>query len=186
MESFEIEKYYEWVTSQRKGRVEIYLAEDDNNVYFKSGRFIQKDLFESSLMEINESTYKEKENFSEPAPTPPPQTADDWETMLGNPQPTSIAPPTPKVEKEKSPISIILERQKKFSTEIISIDYKLNMPNPKAIEFMTMMFDEEEVIEEISNFMISQISQEQAKKLLKESIKEKIIGFIISSDSLNG
>lgn len=180
MESLEVEKYYEWSTTQRKGRVEIYQAEDDNTVYFKSGRFILKDIFESSLMEINETTYLQKESlYREPTTeVSQPQSIEEWESVLGNPQPTSIAPPSPKIEIEKSPISIILQKQKKFIQQSISIDYNLEMPIPKAIEFLSMMFDEDEVIEEISNFMISQISQDQSKDLLKKSIKEKVREFI--------
>ncbi len=184
MESFEVEKYYEWVTTQRKGRVEIYLAEDDINVYFKSGRFIQKDLFESSLSEIGEEQYLQKEKLNNTPPPEPPQSIEEWENMLGNPVPNSISPPVPKQQEEQSPIAIILNKQKKIVKENIVVDYEVDMPNHKAIEFMTMMFDEDEVIEEISKYMISQISQDDFKNKIKESIKNRIESIV--SDSTDG
>jgi len=185
MESFEVEKYYEWTTSQRKGKVEIYLAEDETQVYFKSGRFIQKDLFESSLSEISESEYHQKEALNAAPPVPmAPQSIEEWEAKLGNPQLNSIAPPPPKYVEEQSPIAIILNKQKKMVKETVQVEYELNMPNQKAIEFMTMMFDEDEVIEEISKYMISQISQEDFKNKIKESIKNRIESIV--SDSQDG
>ncbi len=172
MESLEIEKYYQWTTPQRSGKVEIYLAEDDNQIYFKSGRFVQKDMFDSSLMEITESEYNQKNRESTVAPPQPPQTIEEWESKLGNSEYNPTVTPSP--IKKQSPIALILEKQKKSNKETIHIDYEINMPNPKAIEFMIMMFDEDEVLDEMADYIINQISQDDFKKKIKESIKNRI------------
>ena len=41
MELLEVKKRYEWISTSRIGRVETYLAEDEqNNTYFESGRVV--------------------------------------------------------------------------------------------------------------------------------------------------
>ena len=44
MEALEVKKYYQWRSGQRSGRVEVYMAEDDNNIWFESSRFVAKDI----------------------------------------------------------------------------------------------------------------------------------------------
>jgi predicted small metal-binding protein len=197
MESLEIKKYYEWSTTSRIGRVEEYVAEDDTNVYFQSGRFIPKDQLDIQLKLVDESTYLSRGGESQFAPQPPPpapQTIVEWERMLGNPTPNSIEPPnpsngisnqqsTPQLVEEKSPIRIILEKQKKKTVKDISIPFEFNFPSEKAIEFMMMMFDEEEVIEEIIEFALSQMSTEEIKEIIKENIKESIKKLLPSIES---
>lgn len=186
MESFEVKKYYEWMSTSRQGMVEEYVAEDDTNVYFYSGRFVPKEEFESKLRQIDESLYLAKEskqsNFNAPPPAPAPTQFDEWEKLLGNdPAPNSIAPPAPKVEKEKSAIQIILEKQKKFVEVELEITIPFKFPSEKAIEFMSVMFDEDEVIEEICNHAISQLSNDDINSMIKEAIKERISSISKSS-----
>jgi hypothetical protein len=176
MESGEIKRYYEWNPgSSRSGRVEIYLAEDDNNVWFESGRFVKKELFDSQLSQITEETYQSKESQNSQPPAPQvPQSIEEWEAQLGNPQLNSIAPPQPVQQKEKSAVQIILEKQKKFNNIELDVKIPLDFPNEKAIEFMMVMFDEDEVIDEIVNFVYSQMSSDQINSIIKTTIKERI------------
>jgi hypothetical protein len=178
MESFEVKRYYEWLTTSRIGKVEEYVAEDDNTVYFQSGRFIQKDQLDLQLKQVEEEIYIAKGGDNQFLPPPPPQqpqSLDEWERMLGNPEMNSIAPPTPKTEKEKSPIRIILEKQKKMSEESINVEIKLRLPSNKVFEFLSMMFDEDEVVSEITEFAYSQITSDSINDAIKETIKNYII-----------
>ena len=54
MESLENKKYYEWTSTSRIGKVEAYLAEDETNIYFESGRIVPKDQFGYQLNQIDE------------------------------------------------------------------------------------------------------------------------------------
>lgn len=177
MESGEIKKYYEWTSGGRVGTVETYLAEDEVNVWFESGRFVLKEQFDYQLRQIDEEVFLMKKNrtpSNQFTPQPQIQNTTDWESLLGNPQPVSIEPPAPKVEKEKSAISIILEKQKKMEVAYISISIPFEFPSTKAIEFMNLMFVEDEVLEELSEFVISQMTDEEMKDAIKEAIKDHI------------
>jgi hypothetical protein len=178
MEVFEVKKYYEWISSNRLGKVEEYIAEDETTVYFQSGRFIPKEQLGIQMRQVDEAVYQAKggENqFYSPLSPPEPASLDEWEKMLGNPEPNSIAPPSPKEIKEKSPILIILEKQKKMSEESINVEVKLRLPSTKVFEFLSMMFDEDEVIEEIIEFAYSQITSDSINEAIKETIKNYII-----------
>ena len=181
MESLEVKKYYRWVFGQRNGRVEAYLAESDDSVYFESGRFVSKDLFQSQLAEISEEEYKSRFNEQDLAPPPPavPQSIEEWEAAMSG-QPIIVDAPTiePQVieHKEKSPIRIILEKQKKMSKLNLNFVLEnLDFPNHKVLEFLTMMFDEDEIVEEMTEFVFSQMSQEDIHECIKSSIKNHIL-----------
>lgn len=179
MEDLEVKRYYEWQTGNRAGIVEVYVAETDTQIYFQSGRFVDKEQLDILLRQVDEDRYRQKggdNQFLPPPPAPPqPQSIEEWERLLGNPEPSSIAPPAPKIEKEKSPIRIILEKQKKMNEESINVEIKLKLPSTKVFEFLSMMFDEDEVITEITEFAYSQITSESINDAIKETIKNYII-----------
>ena len=188
MESLEVKKYYQWASGQRTGRVEVYLAESDTDVYFESGRFVSKELLNSQLMEIDESTYNAKATQQDlpPPPPPVPQTIEEWEAALGT-EPIFTETTSQRIQtepqKEKSPIRIILEKQKKMSKLNLNfILENLDFPNPKVLEFLTMMFDEDEIVEEMTEFVFSQMTQEEIHECIKNSIKSHIL----SIDSNSG
>lgn len=180
METFEVKKCYRWNVGPETGVVEAYLAEDEERIWFESGNSIQKSEIEQKLSSVDESEYTNYINNQ----TAKVNQQSQWEKMLGDPTPNSIAPPiplngeyheiAPQLVEEKSPIRIILEKQKKKSIKDISIPFEFNFPSEKAIEFMMMMFDEEEVVEEIVEFALSQMSTEEIKEIIKENIKESI------------
>jgi hypothetical protein len=188
MESLEVKKYYRCVFGQRNGRVEAYLAESEYSIYFESGRFVAKDQFASQLMEIQEDEYKAKFTEQDLPQAPPlvPQTIEEWEADMSG-QPIESVTPTPETQvieqKEKSPIRIILEKQKKLSKLNLNfILENLDFPNNKVLEFLTMMFEEEEIINEMTEFIFSQMSQEDINKCIKDSIKNHILTIEANSD----
>lgn len=187
MESLEVKKYYQWSTGQRNGRVEVYVAEDDNNVYFESGRFVAKDHLLVQLFEIDESIYKARVTQQDLAPDlvipVAPQSIEEWEASFGNVE----APVTQQIQqeptKEKSPIRIILEKQKKMSKLNLNFVLEdLDFPNQKVIEFLSMMFDEDELVDEMTEFVYSQMTNEEINACIKNSIKNHILSISDSSD----
>lgn len=181
METLEVKKCYRWNIGPETGVFEAYLAEDEERIWFESGNSVLKTEIDNKLSSVDEQEYiRYIENKIAKV-----DQVSQWENMLGNPTPNSISPPNPsngipnqqsipQLVEEKSPIRIILEKQKKKSIKEIEIPFEFNFPSEKAIEFMMMMFDEEEVIEEIVEFALSQMSTEEIKEIIKENIKESI------------
>ena len=172
METGEVKKRYEWIATNRNGRVETYIAEDESNIYFESGRLIPKELLEVQLRTISEEEFLHKEKLEAPQIQQSPQQIPDWqiESILGNPIQPEIKP----VE-EQNPIKIILDKQKKKDTITILVDFNLHVPNKKVVDLLDVMFDRDEVIEQITNSSISQIDTESVTEKIKESIKQKIL-----------
>jgi hypothetical protein len=181
METLENKKYYEWVSTSRKGKVEAYLAEDDTNIYFESGRLVPKEKFGYELNQIEEDSYTkrkiEEESYSKIVSETVDNTAPNWESLLGNqelPEQKSQST-TPSVE--QNPIKIILDKQKKKEKIKIPIDFEFEIPNQKVMELLDVMFDREEVIEEIIKSTVGNIQTEFIIKKISKTVEEKIHSF---------
>lgn len=173
MEAFEVKRYYRWLGGPDRGIVEVYLAEDDSRIWFESGASIEKTNLDSMMFQTNESEYQSTQSKAKKE-----DTFSQWESMLGTPSQPSIAPQMPVQKEEKSPLQLILEKQKKFNNEDLQVSININFPSPKAIEFMSMMFDEDEVIEEIIEFVYKQVTSDQINNTIKNSIRNKIYSMI--------
>jgi hypothetical protein len=195
METGEIKKYYEWNTTSRAGRVEVYLAEDDNTIYFESGQMVPKDRIDMELRQIDEVIYNQKSQFqsNETAPNILDQTT-DWNAILGNDpallqqlnerpveQPTIVAPV--QIVAEQNPIKIILDKQKKTQKLTLLIDFELEVPTSKVLELLDVMFEREEVIDEIIKSATEKINTPAVTDKLTESIKEKIESLFVGEEN---
>jgi hypothetical protein len=170
IETGEVKKYYQWRTGFRSGRVECYLAETTDTIFFESGSSVPKSNLETDLIQINEEIYLQSSSSAQSQKA----LEDKWKEMMGAEIPPSnniqIEEPKPAIViKEKSPIQIILERQKKKESKSISINLEIKIPSSKVIELLTTMFDEDEVLDEIVSTSLD-LSDEEIRKLIHESI----------------
>jgi hypothetical protein len=176
MESLENKKHYEWLTSANKGRVETYLAEDDTNIYFESGRTIPKENFGSELVQIDEDVFLRKYKQELFSPIQFVNTKANVSIDLGNPTPTPLENDIiNKREEEQNPIKIILDKQRKKETIILSLDIDIEVPNPKVIELLSLMFDREEIIKEIIKSSTQKIDNQTVIEKIKDSVSKKIL-----------
>lgn len=177
METLEVKKRYEWISTSRVGRVETYLAEDENNnTYFESGRIVPTSDIQSLLKEIDEETFNYKNNQQPEIEAP--QTVDhfiEMEKLLGNETPTVQNIVHQVVE--QNPIKIILDKQKKKETVTLLVDFDFEIPTKKVLELLDLMFDREEVIDEIIKSSTEKINIESITEAVKASIKEKISSY---------
>lgn len=177
MEPGEVKKRYEWISTSRVGRVETYLAEDENNnTYFESGRIIPTSDIQSLLKEIDEEAFNYK-NSQQPE-IESPQTIDhfiEMEKLLGN-EPQTAQNIVQQVV-EQNPIKIILDKQKKKETVTLLVDFDFEIPTKKVLELLDLMFDREEVIDEIIKSSTEKINIESITEAVKASIKEKISSY---------
>ena len=187
MESLEVRKYYRWNEGPDQGSVELYVCEDDNSVWFESGSSVLKDELQMRLFECSESDYKEYQSKLDMFRVQSIQNNQltEWELKLGNPEESNIKETIQETFqlKEKSPISIILEKQKKLSKLKLNFDLEeLDFPSNKVIEFLSMMFEEDEVVDEITEFVYSQMSTESIHLCIKNSIKNHILSIDVNKD----
>lgn len=181
MDTGEIKKYYIYELGSRKGEVEIYLAESEESVYFKSGRFVSMDQWQGNyLRQIEEREYnsinKTKDNSIQS------QEAKylEWENMLGNKPTTDVVPETketqPKNEDlvEANPIKIILDKQKNKDIVNIPISIEASIPSKKVMSLLDLMFDREEVTKEIIKSIVSTINVDFIVDTIEKEIKSTI------------
>lgn len=167
MESLENKKYYKWISGPDNGNIEVYLAEDETGrVWFESGNSVLKDSMDSVMLESTESEYTYSLSINKANE----DVFSKYEKLVNDPIPIDNKP----VEKEKSAVKIIIEKQKKLNEIDLSISIPVKLPNEKAIEFMTVMFDEDEVIEEITEFVKEQVTNEVILEMIKKSIKQRV------------
>jgi hypothetical protein len=176
MEELEIKKKYQWTTGPRANQLEVYLAEDDTHIWFESGRNVQKEMMDVQLRQIEDSMY----NSLISAQTE----RERIQGLLGNEQPLTMASltpeqlgvsspaPAPVIEpkKEENPISLILAKQKKLEVVDIKMNMPVEIPSIKVYEFLTMMFDEEEVLDIISSKITEKFSTEDIHTIVRNSI----------------
>ena len=177
MEPGEVKKRYEWISTSRIGRVETYLAEDENNTtYFESGRIVPTSDLSMLLKEIDETTFNYKVNQQPEIEEP--KSVDHFINME---QVLGIDPPQTQhaVHQviEQNPIKIILDKQKKKETVTLLIDFEFEIPTKKVLEFLDLMFDREEVINEIIKTSTEKINSESIIESVKNSVKEKISSY---------
>ncbi len=178
MELFENKKRYEWNATSRRGRVESYLAEDESNIYFESGRFIPKENFGSQLSPIDEDVYQYKLSLEQPAINDlPSQITTDWESLLGNPEPPSQPVQIEQKVVEQNPIKIILDKQKRKEKLTITVEFDFEIPSKKVLDLLDVMFDREEIIEEIIKSSIGNLETESVMKKISNATKETIESF---------
>ena len=75
---------------------------------------------------------------------------------------------------EQNPIKIILDKQRKTQKLTLLIDFELEVPTAKVLELLDLMFDREEVIDEIIKSATEKINTPAVTEKISESIKEKI------------
>lgn len=178
MEDLEVKKKYQWITGPRTNGLEIYLAEDETSVWFESGRSVPKEQLDVALRLIDDNQYNslmaaksERERIqdllgnSEPL-TMSKITPDQIGNVAPAPQPEPIKEP---VEPE-NPIALILKRQKKLDTVDIKMSMPVEIPPSNIYSFLTMMFDEEEVLDILTKDIVSKFSDEDIKTIVRNSI----------------
>jgi hypothetical protein len=172
MESGEVKKCYEWRSGFRSGQVECYLAETETTVYFESGNSIPKDRLEFDLFQIDEEIYNQKSRIAQVQS----EQQNSWEAMnqsIISLMPTEIPSSNPSSNPpsiERSPIQIILDKNKKKESRNISVSLEIEIPSNKVVDLLTTMFDEDEVYQEIVTTCLSKYKNEDLKKLIEESI----------------
>ena len=178
MEELEVKKKYQWTSGPRSNQLEVYLAEDDTHIWFESGRNIQKEMMDVQLRQIEDSMYNsligaqsERERIQDLLGNDAPLNMSNiTPEQLGLSQPTPPAILQPEPHKEENPISLILAKQKKLEVVDIKMNMPVEIPSAKVFEFLTMMFDEDEVLDILSAKITEKFSTEDIQIIVRNSI----------------
>ena len=178
MEELEVKKKYQWTSGPRSNQLEVYLAEDDTHIWFESGRNIQKEMMDVQLRQIEDSMYNsligaqsERERIQDLLGNDAPLNMSNiTPEQLGLSQPTPPAILQPEPPKEENPISLILTKQKKLEVVDIKMNMPVEIPSAKVFEFLTMMFDEDEVLDILSAKITEKFSTEDIQIIVRNSI----------------
>jgi len=177
MQSGEIKKYYRWNQTSRKGQVEEYMAETNDAVYFTSSRFCSKEQWDYGYLDpISEEEFNQYSppDTNDAYPNPDIVISEtEFNTIAGNTIEHHIQIPII----EKSPIRLILDKQKKTSPLESNILLQSNIPTDKVFELLTVMFDEEEVIDEIINLVFDTVDIKLIEEELKKQLKSNIYSY---------
>lgn len=177
-------KSFQWIKGDHFGKVEKYksVAVDGNLKFieFASGRRINYNLLKE-FMEVGDVPLKDltptvknipldedfaTETITNPTPQPITREVQSKQAVF-----TTIQ----KVEVEKNPIDLILDKQKPNEVEL-EIKLKLNLPSKELYDIMNGSF--ENVDENIVNWIFKNLNQEE----VKESIKNGILDFYFEED----
>lgn len=178
MEELEVKKKYQWTSGPRSNQLEVYLAEDETHIWFESGRNIQKEMMDVQLRQIDDSMYdaligaqSERERIQGLLGNDAPLSLGNiTPEQLGNNQPTPAPQPEPEPIKEENPIALILEKQKKLEVVDIKMNMPVEIPSAKVYEFLTMMFDEDEVLDILSAKITEKFSIDDIQTIVRNSI----------------
>jgi hypothetical protein len=178
MEELEVKKKYQWTTGPRANQLEVYLAEDDTLIWFESGRNVQKEMMDVQLRQIEDSMYdsligaqSERERIQGLLGNDAPLSLGNiTPEQLGINQPTPAPQPEPEPIKEENPIALILEKQKKLEVVDIKMNMPVEIPSAKVYEFLTMMFDEDEVLDILSAKITEKFSIDDIQTIVRNSI----------------
>jgi hypothetical protein len=178
MEELEVKKKYQWTTGPRANQLEVYLAEDDTLIWFESGRNVQKEMMDVQLRQIEDSMYdsligaqSERERIQGLLGNDAPLSLGNiTPEQLGINQSTPAPQPEPEPIKEENPIALILEKQKKLEVVDIKMNMPVEIPSAKVYEFLTMMFDEDEVLDILSAKITEKFSIDDIQTIVRNSI----------------
>ena len=179
MEELEIKKKYQWTSGPRSNQLEVYLAEDETHIWFESGRNVQKEMMDVQLRQIEDSMYNSLVGAQTERERIQGLLGNDAPLMMSSITPeqlglnqsvpiVEVAPPAP--IKEENPISLILAKQKKLEVVDIKMNMPVEIPSAKVFEFLTMMFDEEEVLDILSAKITEKFSTEDIQIIVRNSI----------------
>jgi hypothetical protein len=176
MEELEVKKKYQWTTGPRSNQLEVYLAEDDTHIWFESGRNIPKEMMDVQLRQIEDSMYDSLIGAQSERERIQGLLGNDTPLSLGNITPEQLGnvqstpAPQPEPIKEENPIALILEKQKKLEVVDIKMNMPVEIPSAKVYEFLTMMFDEDEVLDILSAKITEKFSIDDIQTIVRNSI----------------
>jgi len=156
--------YFQWIKGDDTGRVVTIKDIDDQWINFNEGGRLAKDLKDEFIKSLEEDIAKEF------VKTEPPK------IPLGNPNTANkvMNNVTPVLDTHPSPIRVLFDKQKKCNKVKLVLDFPVKIPSKEIYELMSTSFDNDEVNQELHDFISDQLSEDEIIDCLFDSIKSLI------------
>ncbi len=138
---------FRWIKSEKAGEIVEFDKSDDSWTYFKGGSRVANELLEEYLEPVAEGM------------------------PLGI---NESKKEDPVQEAQETPISILFNKQKKNDKVKLTIHLPVEVPKKSIYDIIEASFDEVEVVEELENFIQSQLDSKKITKMVEKSIKSLI------------
>lgn len=146
----------QWTKGEKLGNVETITLQDSEWTTFNSGSRIATDLINEFMIPID----IEPLDFIQAEPVP----------LIAVSKPTPI-----KVDAvNKNPIRTLFNKQKKTDTLDLTLAFPINTPMRDIFDIINETFDEAEVIDELTAFILDQINIESIQAKLTAEIHSLI------------
>jgi len=152
--------YWQWIKGDESGNVITFKDEGAEWITFNEGGRIATELRDEFLQQLDSDIAGEYINTSN---------AIDPLNIGGAATPNNTQP-TEILEKVKSPIRILFDKQKKNNKVKLILEFPINIPSIEIYDLMSTSFDSEEVNEELQSFILDQLSKDEISDCLFNSI----------------
>ena len=162
--------YWQWIKGEESGNIITFKDEGAEWITFNEGGRIATELRDEFLQQLDSDIAGEfvsSTNDTDPLNT-------RGAIIPSNTQPIEI------LEKVKSPIRILFDKQKKNNKIKLKLDFPVNIPKKQIYELISTSFDEDEVNKELHLFILDQLSSDDIAKSVEDSIKSLIEGILKS------
>lgn len=148
---------YQWIKGDKIGTVEILDKQEGEWSIFKSGGRINTSLIPEFMLEVD----GEELDFDPPTPALV-NAAETYKKQVKS-QP-----------KATSPLRTLLDKQKKLDKHNIQISIPIDLLSLDMYSLLSTSFDEEEVNQELQQFIEDQIQSDKVIGMVQESIQSLI------------
>jgi hypothetical protein len=157
-------KYWQWVKGEKSGDVVTIKNIDDKWINFNEGGRLSKDLQNEFIQQLDSDIAGEFVS----------STNNTGPLNNGGAIIPSNTQPIETLEKVKSPIRILFNKQKKNNKVKLLLEFPVNIPTKGVYELMSTSFDEKEVNEELKSFILDQLSEDEILDCLHNSVQSLI------------
>lgn len=155
----------QWSKGEKIGTVEIIDIQDSEWTTFKSGGRISTDLINEFMIPID----IEPLDFGQAESVKPSFKSNETDSLIIDVQPAI------KVEAvNKNPIQTLFNKQKKTDTIDLTLTFPINAPTCDIFDIINETFDEAEVINELTTFIMNQINVELIQTKLTTEVQDLI------------
>lgn len=156
----------QWIKGDKIGNVETVVGTEQEWTIFESGSRISSDLIHEFMMPIaSDDTILDFESASSEIAV---RTREPRRKGGEGLQPSKV------IQKETSPVRILFDKQKNVDKVTLTLSLNITVPKKDIFDIISSSFSNEETVKELHSFIADQISDEDVKKSIQDSIKSLI------------